>query len=65
LLLTDKTNVKHVTPEDLDGDSDEPLGSLELGNECVLTNSRAKDARAGFASLELLNDTPDERDVRL
>lgn len=65
LLLSSKTDVKHVRPEDLDGDSEEPLGSLELGHECELTSSRVEDARQGFAALELLNDTPDERDVRL
>jgi hypothetical protein len=65
LLLSNNTDVKHVTPEDLDGDSEEPLGSLELGHECELTRPRVEDARHGFAALELLNDTPDERDVRL
>lgn len=65
LLLSNKTDVKRVTPEDLDGDSEEPLGSLELGRECELASSRVEDARHGFAALELLNDTPDERDVCL
>lgn len=40
------------------------MDSLALGDECRLDPSRVEDARLGFASLELLNDTPDERDVR-
>jgi len=55
--------MKHVSPEDLDGDSTEPPNSLALGNECQLDPSRVEDARSGFAALELLNDTPEERDV--
>lgn len=55
--------MKNVTAEDLDGDSDEPHRSLALGKECELDQSRVEDARLGFAALELLNDTPNERDV--
>jgi hypothetical protein len=57
--------MKHITAEDLDGDSTEPSNSLALGKECELDRSRVEDARMGFAALELLNDTPDERDVRI
>lgn len=57
--------MKHITAGDLDGDSDEPTGSLSLGKECELDQSRVEDARSGFAALELLNDTPDERDVSI
>lgn len=63
LLLPPKTDMKNITAEDLDGDSDEPHRSLALGKECELDQSRVEDARLGFAALELLNDTPDERDV--
>lgn len=67
LLLPKKTDIKHLKPEDLDGDLDETkneLRSLSLGNECELQPERVEDARLGFAALELLNDTPDEREVR-
>jgi hypothetical protein len=63
LLLPGKADMRHVTPEDLDGDSTEQANSLALGKECELNRSRVEDARMGFAALELLNDTPDERDV--
>ncbi|KAG8834242.1 hypothetical protein FRC17_009318 [Serendipita sp. 399] len=65
LLLSPKTDAKNVKPEDLDGDSDELSGSLALGNECELVKERVDDARQGFAALELLNDTPEERDSTL
>ncbi|KAG8760065.1 hypothetical protein FRC14_004164 [Serendipita sp. 396] len=65
LLLSTKANAKHIKPEDLDGDSDEPAGSLALGKECELARERVDDARQGFAALELLNDTPEERDSTL
>jgi hypothetical protein len=55
--------MRHITPEDLDGDSTESANSLALGKECELDHSRVEDARMGFAALELLNDTPNERDV--
>jgi hypothetical protein len=66
LLLPKKTDVKNVKPEDLDGDADEnivELRSLSLGNECELQPERVEEGRLGFAALELLNDTPDEREV--
>jgi len=63
LLLPGKADMRHITPEDLDGDSTESVNSMALGKECELDHSRVEDARMGFAALELLNDTPDERDV--
>lgn len=65
LLLPPRVDIKRITPEDLDGDSEEPAGSLILGKECELDPSRVEDARLGFAALELLNDTPEERDSTL
>jgi hypothetical protein len=63
-LLPSKTDIKNVTPEDLDGDSEEPSQSLALGKECELDQARVEEGRLGFAALELLNDTPEEHDVR-
>lgn len=65
LLLPDPVDAKRITQEDLDGDSEEPHGSMSLGTECELSPSRIDDARLGFAALELLNDTPNERDSTL
>ncbi|PVF93840.1 hypothetical protein CPB86DRAFT_835149 [Serendipita vermifera] len=62
LLLPGKTDVKNITPEDLDGDSEKPPQSLALGKECELDQSRVEEGRLGFAALELLNDTPEEHD---
>lgn len=56
-------DAKILRPEDLDGDGTSPFDSLELGHECNLAPERVEEARLGFASLELLNDTEEERDV--
>lgn len=47
----------------MDGDGISNSDTLELGDECLLSEERIEDGRLGFAALELLNDTPQDRDV--
>ena len=63
LLLPQKINVRNIQHEDLDGDGIPNSDTLELGDECLLSEERIEDGRLGFAALELLNETPQDRDV--
>jgi hypothetical protein len=63
LLLPPETNVRNIRHEDLDGDGIPTSDTLELGDECLLSEERIEDGRLGFAVLELLNETPQDRDV--
>lgn len=47
----------------MDGDGIPNSDTLELGDECLLSEERIEDGRLGFAAIELLNDTPQDRDV--
>ena len=47
----------------MDGDGIPNSDTLELGDECLLSEERIEDGRFGFAAIELLNDTPQDRDV--
>jgi len=64
LLLPPQINVRNIRHEDLDGDWIPNSDTLELGDECLLSEERIEDGRPGFAALELLNETPQDRDVR-
>jgi len=64
LLLEPRVDVRNIRHEDLDVDGIPNSDTLELGDECLLTEERIEDGRLGFAALELLNDTPQDRDVR-
>ena len=63
LLLPPQTNIRNILHEDLDGDGIPNSDTLELGDECLLSEERIEDGRLGFAALELLNETPQDRDV--
>ena len=63
LLLPPKTNVRDIREEHLDGDGIPNSDTLGLGDECLLSEERIEDGRLGFAALELLNETPQDRDV--
>ena len=47
----------------MDGDGIPNSDTLELGDECLLSEERIEDGRLGFAAIKLLNDTPQDRDV--
>ena len=55
--------MRNIQQEDMDGDGIPNSDTLELGDECLLSEERIEDGRFGFAAIELLNDTPQDRDV--